>query len=223
MKAIGYIRVSTEEQASEGVSLEAQRERIEAYAMLYDLELVDIYEDAGESASSLARPGLDAALMVLENHGAEAIVVAKLDRLTRSLKDLLDLIDQYFAGDDYVLMSVAEQLDPRTASGRLVINILAAVAQWELETISERTKVALAHKRMRGEYTGGGVPYGYFLSIEGKLERDETEQAAISYAKEMRASGWTLRNIGKKLDEYAPSRTGNPWTAGQIRRLVKEK
>jgi DNA invertase Pin-like site-specific DNA recombinase len=222
MKTLGYIRVSTDEQAQEGVSLDAQRAKITAYAELYGLELIDIIEDAGESGKNMARPGMDEVLMRLGNNEAEAVVVAKLDRLTRSLKDLLGMIDEYFS-QQYSLLSVSEQLDPRTASGRLVINILAAVAQWELETISERTKAALAHKRSNGEYTGGLAPYGYAIGDDGMLVPVPEEQETIKYAKAVRGAGLSLRQIGSILDARHPTRNGKPWTAQQVSRLIKTR
>src|SRR5438128_9519593 len=114
-RVVGYIRVSTEQQAAEGVSLEAQREKIMAYARLYDLALVDIIVDAGGSAKTLERPGLQHALSLLIYDTADALLVTKLDRLTRSVKDLGTLIDRYFTR--YALMSVSDQIDTRTANG----------------------------------------------------------------------------------------------------------
>lgn len=221
MKVIGYVRVSTEEQADQGVSLAAQEERIHAYAKLYGLELVYMFREEGVSASTLERPKLQEALRSLESGAAEALVVAKLDRLTRSLPDLLALIGEYFS-DSYALMSVAEQLDPRTASGRLVMNILGAVAQWELETISERTKAALKYKRDRGEYTGGGVPYGFKVSEDKTLVASPFEQAGIALAWRLRGEGRTLRDIGKELLlQGFPPRQGDAWSAQQVKRLLE--
>ena len=97
MKAVGYIRVSTEEQATQGVSLDAQTEKVRAYASLYDIELVEIITDAGVSAKTIDRPGLSKALAMLEAEEAEALVIVKLDRLTRSVRDLDYLLDKYFA------------------------------------------------------------------------------------------------------------------------------
>jgi DNA invertase Pin-like site-specific DNA recombinase len=91
----GYVRVSTEQQAGEGVSLDAQRTKLHAYAVAMDLDLVAVFEDAGLSAKSLARPGLQAALALLEDGEAAGLVVTKLDRLTRSVRDLGDLVDRY--------------------------------------------------------------------------------------------------------------------------------
>ncbi|WP_254903539.1 recombinase family protein, partial [Picosynechococcus sp. PCC 7002] len=104
MKDIGYIRVSTEEQATQGVSLDAQKAKLEAYAGLYDIELVDIVIDAGQSAKSIERPGLQKALGMLDSGEVEAMVIVKLDRLTRSVKDLDWLLENFFA-DKFSLMS----------------------------------------------------------------------------------------------------------------------
>src|SRR6476661_5883591 len=121
MRVIGYIRVSTDEQATGGQSLGAQRAKINDYARLYDLELVAVIEDAGVSAKSLNRPGLQKALAMLRSGKVDGLVIAKLDRLTRSVADWQTLIDDYFgerAGKQ--LFSVADSIDTRTAAGRLV-------------------------------------------------------------------------------------------------------
>jgi len=148
MRVIGYIRVSTEEQSTKGVSIDAQRAKLEAYAALYDLELVDVISDAGFSAKTLNRPGLQTVLAKLDNGDADALLVYKLDRLTRSVSDMGTLINNYF-GSKFNLLSVSDQIDTRSAAGRLVLNVLTSVAQWEREVISERTHTALAHKKAK--------------------------------------------------------------------------
>lgn len=156
MKVILYARVSTEDQARDGVSLEAQSAKMSAYASLYDLEVVETITDAGESAKSLNRPGLQKALAMLRSGQADGLVIAKLDRLTRSVADWQELIDGYFgerAGKQ--LFSVGDSIDTRTAAGRMVLNILLSVAQWEREAICERTRDALRHKIKRRERCGG--------------------------------------------------------------------
>ncbi len=152
MKVIGYTRVSTDEQAATGVSLAAQAEKLTAYAALYGLEIVEMIEDAGESAKSLKRPGLQRALGLLKAGQADGLLIAKLDRLSRSVKDWNGLIDLYFgerAGRQ--LFSVADSIDTRSAAGRLVLNVLMSVGQWEREAIGERTRDALRHKRSKGQ------------------------------------------------------------------------
>jgi DNA invertase Pin-like site-specific DNA recombinase len=197
---MGYIRVSTEGQAEHGVSLEAQKAKLAAYATLYDLVLMDVIVDAGVSAKTLDRPGLQRALGMLRKGQAAGLLVAKLDRLTRSVKDLGALVEQYFAGGKVALLSVAENVDTRTASGRLVLNVLGSVAQWEREAIGERTAEALAHKKTQGQKTGGDVPYGYALSADGKtLVPDAAEQALLGAIRTARQRGLSQRAVVAEL------------------------
>src|SRR5258705_4952877 len=159
-RTIAYLRVSTDKQADRGVSLDAQRAKVKAYAELYDLELVEILVDAGHSAKSLERPGLQRALGMLKRREADALLVVKLDRLTRSVVHLGQLVETVFAPGKAALLSVGEQIDTRTAGGRLVLNVLASVSQWEREAIGERTATAMQHKPGRVHRRGGGPPDG---------------------------------------------------------------
>lgn len=220
-RAVAYLRVSTEQQA-DGVSLDAQRARIAAYAGLYGLDLVAVIEDPGVSARSLARPGLGRALAMLRSRTADALVVAKLDRLTRSVRDLSVLLDDWFAGDRWALLSVSEQIDTRTAGGRLVLNVLASVAQWEREATAERTSEALAHKARKGEFIGGRVPFGWDLAPDGtRLIPVTREQQIIAAAREARARGLSYRAIAAALAQAGfTSRTDRLFDATQIRRMV---
>src|SRR5580658_8793353 len=146
MQAIGYVRVSTEKQVDFGVSLEAQAEKVRAMAVVQGAELADVIVDAGESAKSLNRPGM-ARLMSLVDAGAvDAVIIAKLDRLTRSMKDLAELLER-FTRRGVSLVSVAEAHYTRSAAGRLVLKIMISVSQWEREAIGERTRDAMGHKR----------------------------------------------------------------------------
>ena len=145
-RTLAYLRVSTEKQADRGVSLDAQRAKATAYAQLYELELLEVIVDAGESAKSLDRPGLQRALGMLKRGEADALLVVKLDRLTRSVRDLGHLVEKYFAPGKAALLSVGEQIDTRSAAGRLVLNVLASVSQWEREAIGERTRCRKASR-----------------------------------------------------------------------------
>jgi site-specific DNA recombinase len=129
MRTIGYVRVSTDKQAEQGVSLEAQAEKIRAMALVHDANLLDIIVDGGESAKSLQRPGMIRLLGMVDARQVQAVIVAKLDRLTRSVKDLCELLER-FERRGVALISVAESLDTGSAAGRLVINIMTAVSQW---------------------------------------------------------------------------------------------
>ena len=156
--------------------------------------------DAGISANTLQRPALQRALRLLQAGQAEALLVVKLDRLTRSVKDLGVLVETYFLAGKWSLLSVNEQIDTRTAAGRMVLNILAAVSQWERETIGERTAEAMAYKRQQREYTGGAPPYGWHLAADGvHLDPHAAEQAIIRDALGLKAAGLSLRKIGARL------------------------
>jgi site-specific DNA recombinase len=158
-RTIGYVRVSTEDQAREGVSMAAQEARIAAYCTAMGWHVSEVISDAGESAKTLKRPGIVRLLEYVSAGGIERIVVAKLDRLTRSVRDLAELID-LCTKHDVALVSVGETLDTSTAAGRMVVNMLGVVAQWEREAIGERTATSLAHKR-RQRLTYGPTPFGY--------------------------------------------------------------
>ena len=191
--------------------------RIGAVAM--DLDLVAIVEDAGISAKSLDRAGLRSALAMLTSGKAEALLVTKLDRLTRSVRDLGELVETYFA-TRYSLLSLSDSIDTRTAAGRLILNVLTSVAQWEREATGERTRDALRHKASKGEFCGGQAPYGY--SVEnGKLVRNEAEQAVIGAVADFKAAGLSLNAIARELDlaGLAP-RSGKVWSAQQIKRMI---
>lgn len=221
-RTVAYLRVSTDRQADHGVSLDAQRAKVTAYAALYDLELVDVIVDAGASAKTLEREGLTKALGMLRSGKADALLVVKLDRLTRSVRDLGTLVEKYFANSRWALLSVGEQVDTRTAAGRLVLNVLASVAQWEREATGERTSAALQHKAAEGEYTGGGAPYGFRIAEDGvRLVEVPEEQRVVGLARALRAEGHSLRGIAQKLaHEALVSRTGQAFRAGQIRRML---
>lgn len=225
LPVVAYLRVSTDSQAEHGVSLAAQRSRVQGYADLYDLELVAVIEDAGASAKSLDRTGLDDALALLRSGQASGLLVAKLDRLTRSVRDLGHLVEHYFHANGSVLLSVSEQIDTRSASGRLVLNVLTSVAQWEREVIGERTAAALAHKVDQGEYTGGQMPYGYRLSADGvHLEPEPAEQRIIDAAARAQRAGLSLRTIARELDRMGfRARSGRAFHHEQVRRMLAQQ
>ena len=208
MKVIGYVRVSTAKQEQSGLSVEAQESKIRQYCELYDLDLVDVIIDAGASAKTLDRSGMRTALEMLKTGDVGGLVVAKLDRLTRSIKDLNVLIEEVF--DKAALISVADQVDTTTPSGRLILNILMSVSQWEREEIGERTKVAMKAKKAKGEYTGGKAPLGWKIDEHGNEIPDEDEQELISIVREYRALRLSYSAISQKLtDAHFTTRTGN--------------
>jgi len=135
-------------------------------AVVHNAELIDLIVDGGESAKSLQRPGMEQLLALVDSKKVQAVIVAKLDRLTRSVKDLCELLER-FERRGVALVSVAESLDTSSAAGRLVLNIMTAVSQWEREAIGERTRDAMRHKLSQGE-RAGNIAYGYRLAGDGQ-------------------------------------------------------
>ena len=194
-KAYGYIRVSTEEQAKEGLSLEAQKTKIRAFAEIKDLELVDIIADEGISGKDFERDGIRQIIDLLDDGEMHALIVYKLDRLSRNTIQLLTFIEKYFQSQGIRFLSVTEQIDTTTAIGKFFLTLMAALAQMERETTIERIKMALDHKKELGERLGT-TPLGYKTIEEGdkkgELEEVEDEMKII---KEI----FSLRNINFSL------------------------
>lgn len=220
-RSIAYVRVSSEEQAAEGASLAAQEARIASYCAAMDWSVSQVIRDAGESAKTLQRPGMTKLLTDVRAGVVARVVILKLDRATRSTRDLADLLD-LFAKYDTALVSVSEHLDTSSASGRLVVNMLGVVVQWEREAIAERTAFALAHKRMaRTAY--GRTPFG-FVRVGDALVPDAREQAALEEALRMDRAGASFREIAAKLTEIGlkPHRA-KVWHASSVRAMLRSK
>lgn len=215
--AIAYCRISVSNDG--GVSLEDQRAKIAAYATLYGITVVGYEVDDGRSASSLDRPALARALGMLRARKVDALIVTKLDRLSRSVRDISDLVERYFTGRRArALLSVHEQIDTRSASGRGVINILGSVGQMERELIGERTASAMAHLRATGRHTGGQAPLGYRVEAGALVEVPE-EQAVVAEVRALAARGLSMRAIAATIAEAGRELRGAP-SVGKIQRVL---
>ena len=221
MRAIGYVRVSTDKQVDGGVSLEAQESKLRAMATVQGADLVDVIVDAGESAKSLARPGMERLLELVDSRRVDVVIVAKLDRLTRSVKDLGELLER-FTRRGVSLVSVAESLDTGSAAGRLVLNLLMSVSQWEREVIGERTRDAMRHKKAIGQRVGT-IQFGFRLADNGiHLVEDPAEQAIIAVIRDLRESGLTLRRIAEELNQRGYlTRSGSIWRHEYVAGVLK--
>ena len=166
--AIGYARVSTDEQARDGVSLDQQVARIRAYATAKGLTILDVLVDDGVSGKTLERPGLREIMQMCENGEIAHVVVLKLDRLTRNTRHLLSLTEDLFLARNVELHSVSESLDTSTPHGRFVLTLFGGLAQMEREQISERTRSAMAYKRQMRQPTSH-PPLGF--NANGSKER----------------------------------------------------
>jgi site-specific DNA recombinase len=220
MKAVGYVRVSTEMQVNEGVSLDAQRQRIEAWAQSQDVELLAVESDAGLSGSRDDRPGLARAMALACKHRCP-LAVYSLSRLARGTRLALKLIDALSkAGAD--LVSLSERIDTTTASGKLALTMMVAVSQHERDQVSERTRSALQYLRKQGK-RAGNIPYGYTLGKDGStLHADATEQKTLARIQRLSKGGKSLRVIAATLNaDGIPSKTGKQWAAGTIHFMLK--
>lgn len=153
MRLLGYIRVSTDEQAHSGAGLVAQERAIRTECERRDWRLVNVIRDEGLSAGNLDRPGLQRALTRIASGGADGLIVAKLDRLSRSVVDF-GLLLEWFGDVDATLVALDLAIDTSTPGGRLVANVFASVAEWERDVIAARTRDGLAALRAQGKRTG---------------------------------------------------------------------
>jgi DNA invertase Pin-like site-specific DNA recombinase len=220
-KTIGYVRVSTQEQANEGVSLDAQEARIGAYCLAMDWDVSEVIRDAGKSAKSLKRPGMAKVLAGIRDGSIERVIVLKLDRLTRNRRDLDEIIDDC-AKHNVALVSITQVLDTSTPTGRAMIAIQGVFSQLQREQIGENTAEMLAHKRQR-RTAYGPTPFG-FVRVGKALIPEPTERAALDEAVRMDRSGASYREIAARLTELGvkPHR-GKAWYASSVSAILRSK
>lgn len=228
MRVIGYVRVSTEEQAGAGHSLAAQEHRLRLYCELHGHELVRVVSDPGKSAKNLDREGLQEALEVLRAEGAEALLVVRLDRLSRDVGDMASLVREFFTErGGCVLLSVTDHVDTSTAAGRFALNVRMAAAQFEREMTIERTTEVIRHKRATGKVYGS-TPLGYTRRAvdparpqDDTLVPDEAEQQTLTVVRELMGTH-SLREIAAYLAEHGhATKRGGRWQAWTVARLVE--
>lgn len=216
-----YVRVSTEDQANNGVSLENQIDKCKQYCQLHGLEPFRIISDAGKSGKNLSREGIQEIIQLCKSKNIKSVVVYKLDRLTRSLRDLLNLID-IFKENAIGLHSIHENLDTSSPMGKFFIHMIGAISQLERDTISQRTKDALAKRKEQGIYLGQ-VPFGYKRTPEGKLEIDEDEWRILDYATKCRNHyKMSYREIARVLNrERMKTKFGKMFSPLTVMRMLK--
>lgn len=226
MKAIGYIRVSTEEQATEGVSIDAQRACLQAYAMLRGLELIEIIVDEGVSGGKdlASRPGGAKVVECAAKGRVGAVVACKLDRLFRDAADCLNTTKVWDKKDVALhLIDVGGQsIDTSSTMGRFFLTMMAGVAEMERNLIRDRTKAAMDHKKSRGERVSRYAPFGY--RFEGdKVIADEAEQAIIADIRELRSAGWSFQKICDALESRGVvTKAGeSKWLPMTVKRILE--
>ena len=201
-KVILYIRVSTISQAEEGYSISEQKERLLAYCKAHGYMVVDIIIDAGHSGSNLKRPGIQLIIEKAQEKEFDKVIVLKLDRLSRSQRNTMYLIEDVFLANGIDFVSMHESFDTSSAFGRAMVGILSVFAQLELETIKERTLAGRTGRAKKGKWHGGGTePIGYDY-INGKLEINPEEAKQVKMVYQMYLHGHTVTDISLKMQGY---------------------
>jgi len=220
MKAIGYVRVSTEEQVLTGVSLDSQEEKIKAYCIAKEWDLTRVIRDEGYSAKDLNRPGMQEIIEGCKRKDFDVVVILKLDRLTRSVKDLGYLVEDIFQKNEVAFSSLQDNFDTATANGRMVMNILATLAQWERDIISERTRDAMSFMR-RDLKLVGAVPFGYDCN-NGSLSINPEEGVIVQKMIALRKRGRSYQKIATHLNaKEIPSKNGGKWYPKTVMGILK--
>ena len=196
-----YVRVSTERQADEGVSLDEQIRRIEGRALEQGWQIVEVFVDRGVSGSVPLgdRPQGSQLLAVLQP--GDIVIAAKLDRMFRSALDALGVIRDFQR--QRISLWLLDLGGDVSGDGiaRLVLTILAAIAEFERERIGERIRDAKRHQRRSGQYLGGDRPFGWRVGEDGTLIEDEAEQRALADIRAMRDAGASFRTISAKIEQ----------------------
>lgn len=223
MKAVGYVRVSTEEQAKGGISLDMQRAKIQAYTQLDEMELVSIEADEGISGCSIkVRPGIQRVLEVVRQKGIHAVIIYKLDRLARNTVEALE-IASLMDRRGVALHSITEKLDTKSALGRFFFTLMASLAEMERGLISERISAAMARKREVGSPCNGNPEFGNQI-VDWKVVPNPYEQEIIQRICELRKQGQRIHGICRALcEEGYVNRKGRPLAATQVHAILQRR
>jgi site-specific DNA recombinase len=220
-EALGYVRVSSDEQADSGLGLQAQRQRIVAFCEVKGLRLADVYEDAGVSGGKpLASRPSGSRLLNAARRGKVVVVVAKLDRLFRSVADAASVIAD-FDKKGIELVAIAEGFDMTNPYGRAMAQMASVFAELERAMIRERTRSAMDVKRSRGQRISGHAPFGWDFGPDGLLVVNAREQMVIAWMRRLRAEGISYRGIAARLDDEGilPKR-GRRWIHTTVKSIL---
>lgn len=219
MKAIGYVRVSTDKQVREGVSVENQVERIREFCDRDNLELVDIIRDEGISGGkNRSRSGFVRLLEKIETDEIDAVVLYSLERLSRDMLTILSL-ERYLDEYDVTLYTVEGKIDTSTIDGWMSFSMKAFMGEMERRQVKSRTKKAMDHMKKNGRVVGD-IPFGFKREGDLLVEIPE-EQSIITQVNAMYSHGMNLSSIVRTLNrDGIKTRNGNDWDTTQIRRLI---
>lgn len=219
--ACAYVRVSTREQCSDGHSLGAQESRLRSLAEGQGVELGRVFVDAGYSAGTLNRPAVKELLVALQRGEISALYVTKLDRLCRSLADLLAVV-RLCEKHDVALVSASEAIDTGSPAGRMMLSMLGAFAEFERARISERISDIAFDLRSRRQAYCRHAPFG-FKRYGTELVPDASEQAALEVIRRMHSEGASYRQIAAWLTENGIQPKGRAWYASSVRDVLRSR
>lgn len=221
IKVAIYVRVSTQEQVKEGYSIGEQKERLEKYCEAHGWTIFKIYTDPGFSGGSTDRPGLKQLINDVKRKKVDKVLVYKLDRLSRSQKDTLYLIEDVFLKNDVDFVSMTENFDTATPFGRAMIGILSVFAQLEREQIKERMQIGLDARAKEGYYHGGPyAPIGYEYK-DGKLIINDYEALQVRKIYELASTGMPIYSVYRYLKEHNLTHKYGKWTDSAVRSCLK--
>jgi site-specific DNA recombinase len=219
MKALIYTRVSTQKQVNEGVSLDNQLDRTKAFCFAKGWEIIGIITDPAETGKNLERDGVREIIRRAQKKEFDILVLYKLDRISRSVEDLTYLRAKILEKNNILFASLSENIDTSTASGRFMFNIHCCVAEYERDSLSEKTSDAQQYKKAKGEVYGN-IPMG-LMRDGNSLVPNEQELDMVKIAKRLKEEGLSLQKISTKLFENGlVSRGGNRFSSSGIRRLL---
>jgi site-specific DNA recombinase len=223
IKVVIYVRVSTQEQAKEGYSIGEQIDRLTKYCEAMGWEVLKVYTDPGFSGADTNRPGLQSMLKVVRRNKTDKVVVYKLDRLSRSQKDTLELIEDEFLSHGVDFVSMSENFDTSTPFGRAIVGILAVFAQLEREQIKERMAMGKEARAKEGKWNGGHrSPIGYDY-LNGELIINAFEALEVKEAFELTSQNVSSYRITELFNEKGYNTRYGEWEAGSVRRMLRNK
>lgn len=195
-----YIRVSTDAQREEGYSIDAQKEMLSAYCISRQIADYEFYIDGGFTGSNIERPEMQRLIDDINHHRVSHVIVYKLDRLSRSQKDTLYLIEDIFNPNDISFVSMNENMDTSTPIGRAMLGIMSAFAQLERETIRERTRMGMKERVKNGFWPGGGkIPFGYDYDREKGILVPNEDAGKVKLMYELYLKGWSMMRIASEV------------------------
>lgn len=226
VRAAGYVRVSTEEQAANGLGLESQERAVRAFAESQGYELVEVIADRGVSGATapVGRPGFGRLVELAEAKAFTVLLVAKFDRLARNIIYSVTTVKDLDERFGVAIRSVSEPIDSSTPMGRTIFAIFAGMAEQERETITDRMHGGRKEKAIKGGFAGGEAPFGYRKDKDGALVIDERQAEIVRRIFAMRADGILLKDIAAKLNaEGIPTKRGRRWWPSQVSYVLENR